>query len=216
MDVHSTPKRSRDQVSSVSDIESPEVNEETPTDSNNIGKLSNRQRKKMAKVDTKNKELGLDLSEPLETNKNVPKENKSELAGIKKQLEEINKKLDEVTEKQSTRVLKQLIKDTVNEMKEIITESLVKRIEALEGEIHDYGVENDKLIKKVETLSQTLNEKMAKTKDYEKLLRKKKIRESKFATITNSTVGVTTLESWAYQAITNTNKHSKPLKRSPR
>lgn len=64
---------------------------------------------------------------------------------ISKKLDEIDEKLKCVLTKSDKSFIKQIIQDTVEEMKDKIISSVVRRIEILEGEIHEMATENKKL-----------------------------------------------------------------------
>ena len=78
---------------------------------------------------------------------------------LEQSLQEINTKLNNVLTKNDNHFIKQIIKDTVNELKESLLESVVKRIEIVKGELHDKVIENDTLKKEVQLLSNSLKEK---------------------------------------------------------
>lgn len=181
-EVQNTPKRTRDQLSSVSDADSPLMGE-------NGEKLTNKQRRKLAKVNNKKDELGLDLSKPLgsETNKETKEtketnettetksksnKNNGELGHITKQLNLVNEKLNEVIKRQDTSVLKALIRDTLMELKDVITKTLAKQVEVLEGDVHDQAVENNKLRSEISDLKSQLNTKAEETEKLEQRIEK--------------------------------------------
>lgn len=68
---------------------------------------------------------------------------KSDNTSIEQKLDEINAKLSNVLTKSDRVFIKDLIKDTVNEMKDQILASVSKRLDILEGEVHIKSVENE-------------------------------------------------------------------------
>lgn len=69
----------------------------------------------------------------------------TERSPVEKKLEEIDKKLSQMLSKNDKCFIREIIKDTVNEMKDHILSSLTRRVEVLEGELHDRSVQEDKL-----------------------------------------------------------------------
>ena len=65
-------------------------------------------------------------------------EDKSDSISIEKHLEDINAKLSNVLTKSDTSILKNLIKDTLEEVKDKFLGSLIKRLEILEGNLFDH------------------------------------------------------------------------------
>lgn len=76
---------------------------------------------------------------------------------MEKTLEEINTKLNDVLRKSDQSFIKDLIKETVNEMKKAILESVEQRVGVLEGEIHELAVQNDKLHNELKGKTKEIN-----------------------------------------------------------
>ena len=87
--------------------------------------------------------------------KHTPIANKA----LEDSLEEINNKLNNVLKKTDTQFIKRIIQDTVNELKDSLLASVVKRIEIVEGELHDKQLENDSLKEKLGKMNKKLEEK---------------------------------------------------------
>ena len=64
---------------------------------------------------------------------------------IEEKLEEISQKLSNVLTKTDKSFIREILCETLEEMKESILESVVHRIEILEGEMHQQAVKYDKL-----------------------------------------------------------------------
>ncbi|XP_060578456.1 uncharacterized protein LOC132735517 [Ruditapes philippinarum] len=87
--------------------------------------------------------------------------NKQDLLGnksVEKMLDTINEKLSNVITKSDISLIRQVVIDTVNEMKEQFLSSLVKRLEILEGSVHDQASETDQLKKDLKNKQNELDE----------------------------------------------------------
>lgn len=80
-----------------------------------------------------------------------------DMKDIKHQLTQINEKLANVMTKDDN-TLKQMIKDTITEMKTSLLQSVEKQIQVLEGKIFEKDQQNDKLHKRVTRLEKTIEE----------------------------------------------------------
>ena len=78
---------------------------------------------------------------------------------IEKNLADINKKLNSVLTKDDHSFIKSIIKETVLEMKDTILATVIKRIEIVEGSLHEKSIENEELKKEVTNLTETIKEK---------------------------------------------------------
>ena len=74
-------------------------------------------------------------------------------------IEEINKKLCQMLTKNDKNFIKDILISTLEEMKDKIMGSVIKRVEILEGEIHDKAVKNDEMKKEVKKCKEE-NEKL--------------------------------------------------------
>ena len=173
MEKSDQTKRKSSAISSVSDLDITNEDSTQPKEGKQTDKIeSKKQKRKSAKLQAKKAELNLDLSSPIDKNKDKDKEKTKEVeaeknkeikeshppSSIEKQLAAINEQLRNVIKKSDSETLKNMIKETMLEMKDAIMESLVKRIEIIEGEIHDKAVENERLKKQIGELNKKLDE----------------------------------------------------------
>ena len=143
--------KKRSYISSTSDLESSidTSNTSTPiapkptTEEKKEKKLSKSQRQKKAKLEQKETELVLEMS----------------AKSMENQLKEINDKLSNMLTKNDKSFIKEMIKATMEEIKDSLLAPVVKRIEVLEGELHDKDIENGKLRKELTDLTDKINNK---------------------------------------------------------
>ena len=138
-------------------------NQSFDSTNNNSKHLTKKQKKKMAKLEKKDNEMKLKLSDIMsdeETETEVDeaedddKSNKSENdSNIDDHLRKINDKLNNVLTKDDTSFIRTIIKYTVNELKETLLASVIHKIEKVEGELHTMALENDTLKKEVKYLT---------------------------------------------------------------
>ena len=80
---------------------------------------------------------------------------KQDNINIDDHLRNINKKLNNVLTKDDTNFIKQIIQETVNEIKETLLASVLHRVETVEGELHDLAIKNETLKKEIKNLTKT-------------------------------------------------------------
>ena len=73
------------------------------------------------------------------------------------QLKKINTKLNNVLTKDDTSFITQIIKETVNELKETLLASLLHEIETVESDLHNVAKENESLKQEVTKLKKTID-----------------------------------------------------------
>ena len=147
-----TDTKKRSYISSTSDLEtsldtsntsSPQANPEGKKEGKKEKKLSKTQKLKKAKLEQKETELALEMG-----SKNRDS-----------QLQQINDKLSNMLTKTDTTFIKKMIKDTMMEIKDSLLAPVIKRVEILEGELHEKEIENQKLKKVLNDLSDKINKK---------------------------------------------------------
>ena len=157
-------KRKRTEISSCSSLDT----------SHDISvdevKISKSQRRKKSNQEKKDKELKLEIVNTTSKESVKPKLPKIKqdtmYVDIEKNLADINKKLNSVLTKDDHSFIKSIIKETVLEMKDTILATVIKRIEIVEGSLHEKSIENEELKKEVTNLTETIKE---KEKENEKL-----------------------------------------------
>ena len=107
-------------------------------------KTASKKKKKIEQENPKQKSMADYL-------KGKQSDDKSDSISIEKHLEDINAKLSNVLTKSDTSILKNLIKDTLEEVKDKFLGSLIKRLEILEGNLFDQTKEIETLQKLVKT-----------------------------------------------------------------
>ena len=165
-------------------IHSSTASEATNTDSslldntvfeNSNSKTNAKSKKKTSKPDTKKQKTIETYTEM------VPRENGSHSENvIKKQLDEISAKLSKVLTKDDTSFIKDIIKETVEQLKEKLLGSVLKRLEILEGTVFEQKSDieflkteiqsKDTQIEKLKSeIHATVNEKNKESNKYEEI-----------------------------------------------
>lgn len=80
---------------------------------------------------------------------------KQDNINIDDHLRNINQKLNNVLTKDDTNFIKQIIQETVSELKETLLASVLHRVETVEGELHDLAIKNETLKKEIKNLTKT-------------------------------------------------------------
>ena len=80
-------------------------------------------------------------------------ETKEELKLLTKSIDEINKKLNNILTKDNKAIIREIITETLDQMKDKLVGSIIKRLDNMEGEMHERALENATLMKKIETMS---------------------------------------------------------------
>ena len=128
-------KRYRSLNSSNSDLDSSlNTSTETPIKTNKQTKKEKQQEKKKAKM----------MTEAINESVNTEKDSMSA------KIDQINSKLNNMLTKDDTSFIKLIITETLEEMREKIIGTVVKRVEIIESELHEKADENDKLKKEIE------------------------------------------------------------------
>ena len=148
--AESKKSQKRGHISSTSDIDTSLDSTSSPHE-----KLTKSQRKKKVKTDNKITELNLDMSSS---------------ASMEKQLKDINDKLSQVITKNDTSFLKEIIKDTILDLKNSILAPVIKQIETLEASLFEKSLENDNLKKDIVSLKSSVEEKEIKINTLQKSL----------------------------------------------
>ena len=166
------PKRKRDDLSSTSSLDTSRdisISEDNPSTEK---PLSKGQKKKKTKLVQKELELNLNMptsvketkkpenknpAKPKEKDKTKPNKTITDNVTMEISLAKINDKLSKVLTKDDHSFLKNIIKETILELKENFLESVTNRIEKLEGEIHEIAIENKKLKSEITTLKESQN-----------------------------------------------------------
>ena len=205
-------KRKREDVSSTSSLDTSHDISTNKENENKNKSLTKSQRKKKTKLEKKELELNLNMQsqakdkQKSEKTKDSAKQTepikKSKASSVTADMElhiaQINKKLSKVLTKEDQPFLKNIIKETILELKENILASVTNRIEKLEGEFHVIALENENLKTEVVSLKAALNKKTEDIKSVTKQLKtKSKMRISKWqkqSTTMNSTVAETISE----------------------
>ena len=153
-----TPKRGY--ISSTSELESSIDNSNTSTPQTNPEgkkekKLTKSQKAKKAKTEQKETELKLDMSS----------------ISMDSELKQINEKLSNMLTKSDKTFIKNMIKDTILEIKDSLLAPVIKRVEILESELHDKEIENEKLKKDLNALTDTLDKKQEQITEIKKSIK---------------------------------------------
>ena len=123
-------KRNRSLNSSNSDIDtSLNTTTETPIKTSKQTKKEKKQEKKKVKM----------MTEVMDENIKAEKDSMAE------KIDQINSKLNNMLTKDDTKFIKLIITETLEEMREKIIGTVVKRVEIIESELHTKADENDKL-----------------------------------------------------------------------
>ena len=89
------------------------------------------------------------------TQRNKPKKKlKTTDMALEQKIEEINTKLSEMLTRKDKSFIKQILVDTLDEMKDKIIGSVMHRVEQLEGEIHDISIQQTKQNEKIEKITE--------------------------------------------------------------
>ena len=151
-----------------------------------LTKKEKKREREKRKLEQQKKVLDLKLNvsvseEESENEENDELEKETQIANkaLENTLEEINNKLNNVLTKSDTQFIKSIIKETVSELKESLLSSVVKRIEIVEGELHEKQVENDTLKEELEKLHKKLEEKDQENKEIKDEREKEKLRVNK-------------------------------------
>ena len=86
-------------------------------------------------------------------------ETKEELRSLTKSIDEINKKLNNILTKDDKAIIREIIYETIEQMKEKLLGSITKRLDSIEGEIHERAIENQALKKDIANMTEK-NEKL--------------------------------------------------------
>lgn len=110
-------------------------------------------------------------------------ETKEELKCLTKSIEEINKKLNNILTKDDKAIIREIIYETIEQMKGKLLGSIIKRLDSIEGEMHERAIENQNLKKEIADMTKEnkkLQEERSKAEtelNKEKDLREKSINE---------------------------------------
>ena len=80
-------------------------------------------------------------------------ETKEELKLLTKNIDEINKKNNNILTKDNKAIIREIITATLDQMKDKLVDSIIKRLDNMEGEMHERALEIATLTKKIETMS---------------------------------------------------------------
>ena len=174
-------KRKHNELSNTSSLD---TSLDTSLVTKEPNKLTKGQRKKKAKQDKKENELKLVIkasnSEQAEsTTKSEIDLNTNINIDMDKHIAEINKKLTGVLTRDDHTFLRDIAKETIIELKDTILSSVINRLEIVESETHDKALENTELKKKVEKLSQVIEEKEKESETLKDTIKKNAEKESK-------------------------------------
>lgn len=114
----------------------------------------------MSSAETSDKET---LKKQLKKEK-ANKKSVENMALLEQKIEEINKKLCEMLTKKDKQFIKEILVDTLEEMKEKIIGSVMQKVDKLEGEVHDIAIEQEKQKKEMKKLSDKNEELEGKNK----------------------------------------------------
>lgn len=142
---------------------------------NNTSKTNSKSKKKNSKPDAKKQKTIEAYTESVQTEKSSQSENV-----IEKQLNEISAKLSKVLTKDDTSFIRDIIKETVEQLKEKLLGSVLKRLEILEGTVFEQKSDIESLkteirskdtqIEKLNTeIRAAVNENNKESKKYEEL-----------------------------------------------
>ena len=174
-------KRKHNELSSTSSLDTSQdtslIEKETKTSTKS-------QRRKKSKQDKKEKELQLVLSpsntktqsEP--TTESVSNTYTNTNIDMEQHIAEINKKLSSVLTRDDHTFLKNIVKETILELKDTILSSVINRLEIVEGEIHEKALENTELKNEVEKLTKVIEEKEKETETLKTSLKNNAEKES--------------------------------------
>lgn len=86
---------------------------------------------------------------------------KQEISGneiLEKKLDLINEKLCNVITKSDISLIREIVKDTINEMKDQFLSSIVKKIEVIEGSVHDRAIEIQRINEEMKSKKKEIDE----------------------------------------------------------
>ncbi|KAH3724044.1 hypothetical protein DPMN_049846 [Dreissena polymorpha] len=97
------------------------------------------------------------MTEFITTKENETKQNKTESPSVEKRLDEISAKLSNVLTRSDTDIIKNIIKESLEGLKEQLLGSVVKQIEILESNLFDQAKELDSLKQQLSAKDQEIN-----------------------------------------------------------
>ena len=118
------------------------------------------------------KEPGQKETKQSKHSKKKLKTSDTNMAQLEKKIEEINTKLSEMLTKKDQSFIKQILVDTLDEMKDKIIESVLHRVEVLESEVHEIAIEQTKQKEETQKIKQTIKDENNVLKEENKKLLK--------------------------------------------
>ena len=114
----------------------------------------------MSSTETSDKET---LKKQLKKEK-ANKKSAENMALLEQKIEEINNKLCEMLTKKDKQFIKEILVDTLDEMREKIIGTVMKKVNQLEGEVHEIALEKEKQEKEMKKLSEKNEDLVEKNK----------------------------------------------------
>ena len=79
-------------------------------------------------------------------------------SSLERKLDEINQKLKNILTKDDSLFIKQIIRSTLEEMKEQLLSSVIKRVETIEGELHEKCIETEMIKQELQFRDKKISE----------------------------------------------------------
>ena len=126
-------KRQRSSNSTISDLDSPL---DTAQDTS-VYNIDNKQ--SVQKVDDRSTKI---QNKPKKKQKTVEMASSKELSSLTQKIEDMNKHMKNMLTKKDKNFIKDILIDSLDEIKDKIVGAVMKRLKIIEGELHDNAIEN--------------------------------------------------------------------------